>query len=346
MLRGFQSTSNIFMKNTLSRVAFNSLSSVATSSLSTFSLNKLSLNTPKPKFPTNTFNLTFQRFHEDAACGDQPKKRQRKKRNIKKPIPGVKHILCVTSGKGGVGKSTIAVNLALAFQACGKKVGILDADINGPSIPKLLALDSELHLNENETMIIPKEKYGLKCMSMGLLLDDENAAVVWRGILICDTLKELIRKVNWSGLDILVVDCPPGTGDVHITLSQELPVSGSVVVSTPQDVAVSDVRKGTSMLKEMKIPIFGLIQNMSYFECPDCGKKSYIFGNNDSVKKMCKDMNLDLLGELPLNTTINDDSDNGKPFVYSQPDSSYAKIFKNIAKKLIDLLGEPKNYIA
>ncbi|ORX46397.1 P-loop containing nucleoside triphosphate hydrolase protein [Piromyces finnis] len=343
MLRGFQSTSNTFMKTTLSRVALNSLSSVASSSLPAISLNKLSINTPKLKIPQNSFNLTFQRFHESCAV-DQQKKRQRKKRIVKKPIPGVKHILCVTSGKGGVGKSTVAVNLALAFQACGKKVGILDADINGPSIPKLLALDNELHLNENETMIIPKEKYGLKCMSMGLLLDDENAAVVWRGVLICDTIKELIRKVNWSGLDILVVDCPPGTGDVHITLSQELPVSGSVVVSTPQDVAVADVRKGTSMLKEMKIPIFGLIQNMSYFECPDCGKKNYIFGNNDSVKRMCKDMSLDFLGELPLNSTINDD--NGKPFVYSQPDSSYSKIFKDIAKKLIGLLGEPKNYIA
>jgi len=355
MLRGFQSTSNVFMKTTLSRVALNSLSTVATSSLSPLSLTKLTLTTPKPKLQTNAFNLTFQRFHQHKSGEhnhehdhehDQPKKRQRKKRNIKKPIPGVKHILCVTSWKGGVGKSTVAVNLALAFQTHGKKVGILDADINGPSVPKLLALDTEIKLNENETMILPNEKYGLKCMSMGLLLDNEDSAVVWRGVLISDVINELIRKVNWSGLDILVVDCPPGTGDVHITLSQELPISGSIVVSTPQDVAVSDVRKGASMLKEMKIPILGLVQNMSYFECPDCGKKNYIFGKNDSVKKMFKDMNLDFLGELPLNTTINEDSDKGKPVVLSQPESSYTKVFKDMAKKLIDLLGEPKFYIA
>ncbi|ORX67345.1 P-loop containing nucleoside triphosphate hydrolase protein [Anaeromyces robustus] len=346
MLRGFRPTSNVLIKTALSKVALNSLSTVATSSLST-PLTKLSLSpAQKPKFQLQGFNLNFQRFHQDKACDDQPKKRVRKKRNTKKPIPGVKHIVCVSSGKGGVGKSTVAVNLALAFQECGKKVGILDADINGPSIPKLLDLDNELKLNENETMIIPKEKYGLKCMSMGLLLDDENSAVVWRGILICDTLKELIRKVNWSGLDILVIDCPPGTGDVHITLSQELPVSGAVIVSTPQDVAVADVRKGTSMLKEMKIPILGLIQNMSYFECTKCGEKHYIFGNNDSVNKMCKEMGVVMLGELPLNTTINKDGDTGKPFVYSQPDSTYAKSFKNIAETLIDVLGEPKYYIA
>jgi len=344
MLRGFQPRTNILLKTTLSRVALNSLGTIATSSLS-LPTTKLSLNIQKPNYK-QPFNLTFQRFHQDKACDDQPQKKQRKKRIIKKPIPGVKHIVCVSSGKGGVGKSTVAVNLALAFQACGKKVGILDADINGPSIPKLLALDSELKLNENETMILPKEKYGLKCMSMGLLLDDENSAVVWRGILICDTLKELIRKVNWSGLDILVIDCPPGTGDVHITLSQELPISGSVIVSTPQDVAVSDVRKGTSMLKEMKIPILGLIQNMSYFECPDCGKKHYIFGKSDNVQKMCKEMKIVMLGELPLNGTINEDSDIGKPFILSQPDSSYSKAFKNIAEILIDVLGEPKNYIA
>ncbi|KAL8604202.1 hypothetical protein ACOMHN_014770 [Nucella lapillus] len=250
-----------------------------------------------------------------------------------RPIEGVEHIICVASGKGGVGKSTTAVNLALAMSAVDPKleVGILDADIYGPSIPKLMNLYGEPALNKDNKMM-PLVNYGIKCMSMGFLVGD--SAIVWRGLMVMSALEKLFRQVSWSPLDFLIVDMPPGTGDVQLSIAQNLPVTGAVLVTTPQDIALADVRRGASVFRKVKTPVLGVVENMSVYMCPNCGHTHHIFGHS-GAKKLANELGVDILGEVPLDGLICELSDAGLPIVVAQPKSPQAAVFKSIASKLL-----------
>lgn len=254
---------------------------------------------------------------------------------IRQRIPNVEKIVLVSSGKGGVGKSTTSVNLALALKKLGKRVGILDADLFGPSIPKLLNLSGEPRISNNGKLI-PLSNYGLESMSMGYLIAPENP-VVWRGLMVMKALQQLLFEVEWSNLDYLVIDMPPGTGDTQLTISQQLKVDGAVIVSTPQDIALIDAVKGISMFEKVNIPILGLVQNMSFFLCPNCNHESHIFGNEGAVKK-AQEMNIDVLGSIPLNELVCEQSDSGKPIVISHPDFSMAQPYVDIAQSIASKL--------
>jgi len=248
----------------------------------------------------------------------------------KVPVPGVGAVIAVASGKGGVGKSTVAVNLALALGHLGLKVGLLDADIYGPSVPKLLALKDRPSMKDER--IIPLEKYGLKVISMGLMVDEE-APLIWRGPMVGSAVKQFLYDVDWRGLDVLVVDMPPGTGDAQLTLAQKVPLAGAIIVSTPQDLALIDARKGLEMFRTINVPILGLIENMSTFICPSCGEETHIFGHG-GAKDTAEKLNVPFLGEIPLNITLRETSDAGKPLLVSKPNSPEAKAFLKIAEKL------------
>ncbi|AVX05354.1 iron-sulfur cluster carrier protein [Maritalea myrionectae] len=249
----------------------------------------------------------------------------------KEPVKGVKTVIAVASGKGGVGKSTTAVNLALAFAHEGKKVGILDADIYGPSIPKLLGIHGKPAVRE-DGIFAPHEAYGLKVMSIGSMLEGDQA-VMWRGPMASSALKQLLRETDWGELDLLVIDLPPGTGDVHISLVQQVEMTGAVIVSTPQDLALIDARKAIDMFARTQTRILGLIENMSYFECPDCGSQHHIFGDH-GAENTAKELGLKFLGGIPLQMAIRENSDSGKPVVATMPESIEAKAFLDIAKSL------------
>ncbi|CAO3613840.1 unnamed protein product [Cunninghamella echinulata] len=251
----------------------------------------------------------------------------------KTSIKGVKKVVVVSSGKGGVGKSTTAVNLALAT-SLKHRVGILDADIFGPSIPLLMNLNGEPNLTEKGDHLIPLINYGVQCMSMGFLVDKE-APIVWRGLMVMKALQQLLHQVAWDNLDYLFVDMPPGTGDVQLTLSQQVVIDGAIIVSTPQDIALTDAIKGTNMFKKVNVPILGMVQNMSLFICPNCHHESHIFGN-DGAHKMANKLNIPFLGEVPLHADICHLSDAGQPIVISQPDSPFASHYRSIAQKIID----------
>ncbi|CDS11743.1 Putative ATP-binding protein [Lichtheimia ramosa] len=254
----------------------------------------------------------------------------------KMPIAGVKNVIAVASGKGGVGKSTTAVNIALAAAGMKKRVGILDADIFGPSIPSLMNLRGEPDITEKGDRLVPLTNYGVKCMSMGFLVDKE-APVVWRGLMVMKALQQLLHQVEWGHLDLLVIDMPPGTGDVQLTISQQVELDGAVIISTPQDIALIDVVKGTNMFKKVNVPILGLVQNMSLFVCPNCNHESHIFGH-DGAAKMAQKMDIPLLGEVPLHASICELSDSGKPVVVSQPDSPFAGHYRDIASNILSQL--------
>jgi ATP-binding protein involved in chromosome partitioning len=243
-------------------------------------------------------------------------------------VAGVKHIIAVASGKGGVGKSTTAVNLALALAAEGWRVGILDADVYGPSMPRLLGLTGRPE-SEGRT-IIPMEAYGLKVMSMGFLVE-ERTAMVWRGPMVMSALQQMLRDVAWGDLDCLVVDMPPGTGDAQLTIAQSAPLAGAVIVSTPQDLALIDARRGITMFEKTEVPVLGIIENMSYFLCPHCGGRSDVFGHG-GARKEAEEMGVPFLGEAPLDMAIRETSDAGKPIVATQPDSSFAQVYRTIAR--------------
>ena len=251
-------------------------------------------------------------------------------------IPGVKAVLAVASGKGGVGKSTTSVNLALGLRALGLKVGLLDADIYGPSIPRLMGITERPNIvNER---IVPIDQYGLKVMSMGFLMDEESP-VIWRGPMVVSALMQMVREVEWGELDVLVLDMPPGTGDAQLTLAQQVPLAGSVIVSTPQDLALIDARKGLKMFKQVDVPILGIIENMSTFICPHCGERSDIFGHGGAQEEAAK-LGVMFLGAVPLHMDIRHYSDEGTPVVIAEPDGEHAKVYKTIAMKVAALMGE------
>ncbi|XP_043405642.1 iron-sulfur protein NUBPL isoform X2 [Chelonia mydas] len=237
-----------------------------------------------------------------------------------KPIEGVKQVLVFASGKGGVGKSTTAVNIALALAAhdSTKGVGLLDADVYGPSIPKMMNLKGNPELSPKNLMR-PLKNYGIACMSMGFLVE-ETAPVVWRGLMVMSAIEKLLRQVDWGQLDYLVIDMPPGTGDVQLSVSQNVPVTGAVIVSTPQDIALLDARKGAEMFRKVHVPVLGLVQNMSVFQCPKCKHETHIFGA-DGVRDLAKTLGLDVLGDIPLHVNIRETCDAGQPIVISQPQS-------------------------
>ncbi|XP_021365789.1 iron-sulfur protein NUBPL-like isoform X2 [Mizuhopecten yessoensis] len=256
----------------------------------------------------------------------------------KLPIPGVKYVVVVASGKGGVGKSTTAVNLALGLAANNPKsqVGLLDADIHGPSIPCMMNLQGEPELN-NQNLMKPLVNFGIKCMSMGFLVD-EKQAIVWRGPMVMSAVQKLLRQVTWGPLDYLVVDMPPGTGDTQLSLSQNIPISGAVIVSTPQDIALLDARRGAEMFRKVEVPVLGLVQNMSVYVCPKCGHAEHIFGQ-DGAATIASDMGLSVLGDVPLHICIREGSDNGQPVVVSKPQSPQALAYRQIAEQVTEKLS-------
>ncbi|XP_013002460.1 iron-sulfur cluster transfer protein NUBPL isoform X1 [Cavia porcellus] len=271
-----------------------------------------------------------------------------------KPIEGVKQVIVVASGKGGVGKSTTAVNLALALAANdsvglkltirpqllkeSKAIGLLDADVYGPSVPKMMNLKGNPELSQNNRMR-PLLNYGIACMSMGFLVE-ESTPVVWRGLMVMSAVEKLLRQVDWGQLDYLVVDMPPGTGDVQLSVSQNIPISGAVIVSTPQDIALMDAHKGAEMFRKVHVPVLGLIQNMSVFQCPKCKHKTHIFGA-DGAKRLAQSLGLDVLGDIPLHLSIREASDRGQPVVFSQPESDEAKVYLRIAVEVVRRLPPP-----
>ena len=248
-----------------------------------------------------------------------------------KLLPGVKNIIAVASGKGGVGKSTTAVNLALALSAEGAQVGILDADIYGPSQPMMLGITGRPESVEENT-IEPMEGHGLQASSIGFLID-EDAPMVWRGPMVTSALEQLLRQTRWRDLDYLIVDMPPGTGDIQLTLSQKVPVTGAVIVTTPQDVALLDARKGLKMFEKVGVPIVGIIENMSTYVCTQCGHEEHIFGSGGG-EKMCQEYAVDFLGALPLNLSIREQADAGRPTLVADPDGAISAIYKNIARQV------------
>jgi ATP-binding protein involved in chromosome partitioning len=245
-------------------------------------------------------------------------------------IPGVRHIIAVASGKGGVGKSTTAVNLALGLQARGLKVGVLDADIYGPSMPRLLGIKGKPQQLAGDKLA-PMEAYGLRVMSMGFLVDEETP-MIWRGPMVMSALSQMLKDVAWGELDVLVVDMPPGTGDAQLTMAQQVPLAGAVIVSTPQDLALIDARKGLNMFRKVDVPVLGIVENMSTFICPHCGGRSDIFAHG-GAKSEAERLGVPFLGEVPLTLAIRETSDAGKPVVVSEPDSSAADAYRDIAAK-------------
>jgi len=246
-------------------------------------------------------------------------------------LPDVRHIIAVASGKGGVGKSTCAVNLAVALAANGLKTGLLDADIYGPSIPRLLALKGKPQVTDDKK-IVPMERYGLKAMSMGFLVG-EDTPTIWRGPMVQGALQQMLRDVLWGTLDVLVVDMPPGTGDAQLTMAQQVALSGAVIVSTPQDIALIDARKGLAMFRRVDVPILGIIENMSYFLCPHCGERSEIFGHG-GARAEAERLGAPFLGEIPLDIALRETSDSGAPITASQPEHPAAKIYRGMAEEI------------
>ena len=252
------------------------------------------------------------------------------KKFIKNPINGTKFTLLISSAKGGVGKSTVAVNLAFALQNLGLKIGILDADVYGPSLPKLIGLNEKPKSEDGKTLV-PVEKYNAQCMSMGFLVD-EQTPMIWRGPMVISALKTMTQKVLWRDLDVIIIDMPPGTGDTQLTFAQEVKVDGAIIVSTPQDLALLDVKRGIQMFDKTGVKILGLIDNMSFFKGDD-GKEYKIFGEG-GVEKTAKEFSKNFLGKIPLNQDLRNSADKGDPLTRSDPDHEVSKIFKSIAEKI------------
>jgi len=261
-----------------------------------------------------------------------------------KPIDNIKNIIAVASGKGGVGKSTTAVNLALALAVEGAKVGVLDADIYGPSQPRMLGITGKPESKDGKTLE-PMEGYGLQAMSIGFLIDEETP-MIWRGPMVTQALEQLLNDTNWADLDYLVVDLPPGTGDTQLTLAQKVPVSGAVIVTTPQDIALLDARKGLKMFEKVEVPVLGIVENMSTHICSNCGHEEHIFGSGGGAS-MANQYHVDLLGSLPLDIRIREETDGGKPTVVAEPEARISQIYREIARKTAAKLSlQAKDYAA
>ena len=253
-------------------------------------------------------------------------------------LPTIKAIIAVASGKGGVGKSTTATNLALAFSHLGLKTGLFDADIYGPSIPRMMGLkDCKPHVNDDESKLFPLEKHGVKVMSIGFMVP-EDAPIIWRGPMVIGALEQLLRDVEWGTVDVLVIDLPPGTGDTQLTISQRVPLTGAVIVSTPQDIALSDARKGLNMFRKVDVPVFGIIENMSYYICPQCGHRAEIFAYG-GARRTAQELNCDFLGEIPLDSGIRETSDSGMPIVTFSSENEHTKTYIKIAQTLWDQIA-------
>jgi ATP-binding protein involved in chromosome partitioning len=251
-------------------------------------------------------------------------------------VPGIGSFIAVASGKGGVGKSTTAVNLALGLRDLGLKVGLLDADIYGPSLPRLLAIKERPQMIDGGKLK-PIERYGLAVMSIGFLVDEETP-MIWRGPMVMSALTQMLHEVEWGALDIMVVDMPPGTGDAQLTMAQQVPLKGAVIVSTPQDLALIDARRGIAMFRRVSVPVLGIVENMSYFLCPQCGSRSDIFGHG-GARREAEQRNVPFLGEVPLHMDIREKSDAGLPVVATEPDGPHAKIYRDIAVKVREQLA-------
>ena len=247
------------------------------------------------------------------------------------PIPGVKNIVAIASGKGGVGKSTTTVNLALALAADGARVAVLDADIYGPSVPRMLGISGKPESADGQSLE-PMLNYGIQTMSIGFLIDDDTP-MIWRGPMVTQALEQLFKDTRWKDVDYLVVDLPPGTGDVQLTLAQKIPVSGAVIVTTPQDIALLDARKGLKMFEKVNVPVLGVVENMSTHICSNCGHEERIFGEGGG-QRMSEEENVTLLGSLPLDISIRQLADEGKPTVFSQPESRITELYIDIARKI------------
>jgi ATP-binding protein involved in chromosome partitioning len=250
-------------------------------------------------------------------------------------IPGISAVIAVASGKGGVGKSTTALNLSLGLRDLGLRVGLLDADIYGPSVPRLTGIREKPQLNDDKKMI-PIVRFGLAIMSIGFLVE-EDTAMIWRGPMVMSAITQMLRDVAWGTLDVLVVDMPPGTGDAQLTLAQNVPLKGAVIISTPQDLSLIDARRGLAMFKKVNVPVLGIVENMSYFQCPHCGTRSDIFGHG-GARHEAERLGVPFLGEIPLHMSIRTTSDSGTPVVESEPDGPYARIYRAIGEKVRDQL--------
>jgi ATP-binding protein involved in chromosome partitioning len=261
--------------------------------------------------------------HAHAAPREQPR--------AQPGIPGVTSVIAVASGKGGVGKSTTAVNLALGLRDLGLKVGLLDADIYGPSIPKLLAIKDKPE-TIGGTRLKPISRYGLSVMSIGFLIEEETP-MIWRGPMVMSAITQMLREVEWGTLDVMVVDMPPGTGDAQLTMAQQVPLKGAVIVSTPQDLALIDARRGIAMFKRVDVPVLGVVENMSYFVCPQCGTRSDIFSHG-GARHEAERLGVPFLGEVPLHMSIREKSDSGLPVVATDPDGEHARIYRDIAARV------------
>jgi ATP-binding protein involved in chromosome partitioning len=250
-------------------------------------------------------------------------------------IPGIAAVIAVASGKGGVGKSTTALNLALGLRDLGLRVGLLDADIYGPSVPRLTGIREKPQLNDDRKMI-PIPRFGLAIMSIGFLVE-EDTAMIWRGPMVMSAITQMLRDVAWGTLDVLVVDMPPGTGDAQLTLAQNVPLKGAVIVSTPQDLSLIDARRGLAMFRKVNVPVLGIVENMSYFQCPHCGTHSDIFGHG-GARHEAERLGVPFLGEIPLHISIRTTSDSGTPVVESEPNGAHAAIYRAIGAKVRDQL--------
>jgi ATP-binding protein involved in chromosome partitioning len=250
-------------------------------------------------------------------------------------IPGIAAVIAVASGKGGVGKSTTALNLALGLRDLGLRVGLLDADIYGPSVPRLTGIREKPELNDERKMI-PIKRFGLAIMSIGFLVE-EDTAMIWRGPMVMSAITQMLRDVAWGTLDVLVVDMPPGTGDAQLTLAQNVPLKGAIIISTPQDLSLIDARRGLAMFKKVNVPVLGIVENMSYFECPHCGTQSDIFGHG-GARHEAERLGVPFLGEIPLHMSIRTTSDSGTPVVESEPNGAHAAIYRAIGAKVRDQL--------
>ena len=268
-----------------------------------------------------------------ATAAPQPPAHAHPTDKVQPGIPGVDAVIAVASGKGGVGKSTTAVNLALGLRDLGLKVGMLDADIYGPSLPKLLAI-KEKPQTVGGTRLKPIDRYGLSVMSIGFLIDEETP-MIWRGPMVMSAITQMLREVEWGKLDVMVVDMPPGTGDAQLTMAQQVPLKGAVIVSTPQDLALIDARRGVAMFRRVNVPVLGIVENMSYFLCPSCGERSDIFGYG-GARKEAERQGVPFLGEVPLHMTIREKSDSGMPVVATEPDGPHAKIYREIAARVLE----------